>query len=409
MSAQKDFSAKQILRELYSKNLELHRERERMHQILTQVAEVIFAVDDSYKITVFNSSAENVFKVKGSVVVGKPADKYIKLYFGNKDKLLKTKDYCFKDSLSKTFSNEEAQELGGKFRVKVLNSKGLLPLYFKLNYANIVFGPKDKECVISLSNITEEVELDKQKDEFISIASHELKTPISIVKTNLWMFKHLSKEVLEEKQTLFMREVDTGLERLSKIVNNLLDISRIEQGRFVLEEELADVDALIVSTIKSMEEVAIKKGLKVVYPNKKVGSMYVDKERFVEILENLLSNAVKYTEKGGIRINVFDEGKQIKVSVTDTGAGISEEEQKKLFKKFSRAQEGLKQHSLGASTGLGLYISKRILKEMKGDIGVMSKLGKGSTFWFSIPKSKIKRKGKTKKIKSSIITKSILA
>ena len=245
---------------------------------------------------------------------------------------------------------------------------------------------KEKTVRLRRAN-TQLKKLDKQKDEFISIASHELKTPITVLKTNLWMLQRSLGDKLKDKDKYFLDESQKGLERLTKIVNNLLDISRIEQGRFVLDNKENNLDEVIKESLDYFSEHASKRGLKLVYPKKKIGTLVFDKDRFREVLDNYVSNAIKYTQKGGIKVNVFDEGDFVKVSVADTGPGIKKSDIKKLFKKFSRATEGLKQMTPGASTGLGLYISKRIVEEWGGKVGVISKPGKGSIFWFTLPKS----------------------
>lgn len=378
-------SAKDILKDLYSKNLDLYKERKRLHEILTQVAEAIFAIDQDYKITLFNSSAEHLFGVKSDDVVGKNPDSVMALYLDDSEKKISIKDYAFTPSVEKAFKklgyDNEVPVRHGHSDPKIQGSK-----YFKLNFANIKLGESSSECVVSLSNITEEVAIDKQKDEFISVASHELKTPISIVNTNLWMFKHISKDRIDKKQIHFIEEMEYGLSRLSKIVNNLLDISRIEQGRFVLDEKEVDLDALIEESMNYFEDLTKQKGLKLIKPHKKVGKWVIDKDRFREALDNFISNAIKYTDNGGIKVNLNYDKNSVTVMVTDSGPGISAADQNRLFKKFSRAKEGLKQETAGASTGLGLYITKRIIEEMGGKVGLKSQIGKGSTFWFSIPK-----------------------
>lgn len=393
-----------VTKDLYKKNLALNIEHKRLEDILLQVAEVIFAVDQHCEISLFNAAAEKLFGIKKDTVIGNNPDNFLKLYSMSTGELINVGDFAFKKTLNSTLSKSLE-------RVYFLDKNGV-KTYFKLNFRNIYYAKSEKECVVSLVDITHEVQVDMQKDEFISIASHELKTPISIVKTNLWMLKHFDEtnKNLDANQRKFLEEIDQGIVRLARIVNNLLDISRIEQGRFVIEEELEDVDAVIKGSIDTFKELAQGKNLKLVYPTKKIGKVYIDKDRFLEVLDNFISNAIKYTEKGGIKVNVWKEKKKIKVSITDTGPGISTEEQKRLFKKFSRAKEGLKQHSIGASTGLGLYISKRIVEEMNGEVGVKSTVGKGSTFWFTLPVSKLKHKKEgdvvnTEKIKQEVLSK----
>ena len=220
-------SFKKIARELYLKNFELYKERKRLHEILSQVGEVIFAVDEKYKLTVFNSTAATLFKVSETDAIGKDADSVIKLVLDNKKQdPFSVRDFCFKENVEKAFEgkNEEKQ-----IPLILKTPEGEEDIYLKISFTNIELSgeKKTKECVVAMSNITSEVAVDKQKDEFISIASHELKTPITIIKTNFWMFKYLTKGSVNNDALKYVKEMDYGIDRLSKIVSNLLDISRI--------------------------------------------------------------------------------------------------------------------------------------------------------------------------------------
>ena len=366
---------KKVTENLYANNLELNKERNRIRKILLSVAEIIFAIDQDYKITLFNEKAEKIFGYKIDQVRGQPVYKYINLMNDETKERIKSKDYAFTN-------NDTSYE-----RVKV-NTKGQEGQYYKLRSSFIDFGDGKREAVIALSNITTEVEIDKQKDEFISIASHELKTPISITKNNLWMFTHVSKKDFSKRELRFLDEMSEGIARLQKIVNNLLDISRIQQGRLVVNMEMADICTETLKILDNFKELAEKKGLKLVIPSCVPFQTLIDKERFAECIENLVSNAIKYTNIGSVTLTFEPTEKLMKIIIKDTGPGIPEKDFPKIFTKFGRASEGLKLDgaSTANSTGLGLYITKNYVKAMKGDIGFTSEVGKGTTFWFTIPK-----------------------
>lgn len=371
---------KQIAQELYINNLELNKERKRIQEVLFQVAEIVFSIDQKFKIVVFNSSAEIAFNISKENAIGRHADEIINLISRKNSQPIKVKDYAFVNK------DKVRQNLGDPIIVKREADEDS---YYKLNFNNILINSDVKECVISLSDITDEIELDKEKDEFISIASHELKTPVTIIKTNLWMFEHTLSTELTESQKRLLGETDEGIKRLSKIVSNLLDISRVEQGRLVIEKKKVDINQLVDEVTTSYKELLKKKKLKLLFSKTRIKEVLTDRDKIIEILDNLISNGIKYTKRGHIKIAISSTRKEIKLSVSDTGPGIAKKDYPRLFQKFGRGNAGLKQQVLGASTGLGLYISKRIIEELGGKIGFTSELGKGSTFWFTIPKNSV--------------------
>ncbi len=236
---------------------------------------------------------------------------------------------------------------------------------------------------------------DKRKDDFISVVSHELKTPISIAKNNLWMFKNKYGTQITNEELQYLKSLEHGLYRMQKIVDNMLDLSRIQDNRLELEIGEFDLYDLTLQSARSFREQADKKGLDLIYPKKIVAPIETDGTRLQEVIENLISNAIKYTEKGSVGIMIDDLGQFYKVSVVDTGPGISDHDKVKIFTKFGQASEGLKLSKSGESTGLGLYVAKNFIEQMGGDIGFESELGKGSTFWIKVPK---KYNGKRKDV-----------
>lgn len=228
--------------------------------------------------------------------------------------------------------------------------------------------------------------LDKLKDEFLSMASHELKSPMNAVKNYLWMSlnKGLDNPArLKEYLTVAYEQI----QRLTTLVNDLLDVSRIESGRIKLEIIAVDLAKAISETVEIYAQQASAKGLTLTNQVAQPVSVKADDLKLREILANLISNAVKYTLSGSVTISLSEKSDTIRINVTDTGSGIKAEDQKKLFQKFSRVNESYKGLASVEGTGLGLYISKQFVEMMGGAIGLDSQLDHGSTFWIELPRA----------------------
>lgn len=227
--------------------------------------------------------------------------------------------------------------------------------------------------------------LDLRKDEFISVAAHDLRAPLTAVKGYLSMIMEGDAGKIPKKTEEFLAGALEGAEREIRLVNNMLDISRIEEGRITFVMGNVHLIDLVTEKYHEFKSTAISKDLKIsLFIEKDILDLvYVDKDRIHEVVINLLSNAIKYTDEGEIKIVVGNSSSDmIKVSVRDSGRGMTEEERNKMFSKFYRAQSSAGQ-VLG--TGLGLYITKLLIEKFNGTIGVESELGKGSEFWFELP------------------------
>jgi two-component system phosphate regulon sensor histidine kinase PhoR len=229
-------------------------------------------------------------------------------------------------------------------------------------------------------------ELDKLKDDFVSIASHELRTPMTAIKSYLWMALNKAKDI-DPKMKGYLTIASVSTDRLIKLVANMLTISRIEGKRlqlvvkeFVLQDLIQHVSDEL--SIKAKEQ---KIHFEIVVPKKKI-AITGDSDKLHEVIQNLVGNSLKFTPAGGsITISAKVAGKEVEVSVRDTGPGMSKEDQTKLFQKFGLMGSSYSKTSNASGTGLGLYITKQILAMHKGHIWVESELGQGSTFRFTLP------------------------
>ena len=230
---------------------------------------------------------------------------------------------------------------------------------------------------------TREHEARRQRDEFLSIAAHELKTPV----TTLNLYAQLLKDRMllsRDKENLSMlQDIEDQSMRLVKLVNDLLTVSAIQAGRFALREGEFDICALSAKTAKVMQksgthEIKVKCEIK--------GKVRGDPDRIEEVLVNLLSNAMKYSPRERrILVHITRRGRKALLAVTDRGQGITKQEQKSIFKRYFQAA---RKRGSAAGFGLGLYISAEIIKRHRQKIWFNSAPGKGSTFYFTLDLAK---------------------
>jgi signal transduction histidine kinase len=227
--------------------------------------------------------------------------------------------------------------------------------------------------------------LDASKTEFISIASHQLRTPLTAIKGYLSMINEGSYGELSDEVKAKMQSIFESNERLIKLVNDLLNVSRIETGKLDLEKTSIKIDILLSNVIKDLSINAKKKKIYLkLEKSKELPEISVDEKKLRQALLNVLDNAIKYTNKGGITIKTELLNKNLLIKIKDTGEGMNKEELGKVFQRFSRGNAGNWLHGEGA--GLGLYIARKFIEMHKGEIWAQSQgEGKGSEFYIKIP------------------------
>ena len=224
----------------------------------------------------------------------------------------------------------------------------------------------------------------RAKSEFLANMSHELRTPLTAI---IGFSEVLLREMagpLNERQKEYARDIYESGEHLLSLINDILDLSKVEAGRLELEPEKFDIEGLIDESLMFFKEKALKHNIRVSKTTAGAGELYADRRKVKQVIVNLLSNAFKFTPDGGsIKVEVERTGSEVIFSVEDTGPGISQEDQKRLFQPFVQLQSPLTKKVKG--TGLGLHLSKRLVELHGGRIWVESTTGKGSRFSFSIP------------------------
>jgi len=231
-------------------------------------------------------------------------------------------------------------------------------------------------------------EANRMKSEFVSITSHQLRTPLSAVKWSLNLLMDERWQKLDQKQKEYFEIMKTSNNRMIRLVNDLLDVSRIEQGRLDMRPGKFYLDDMIRDLIAEITPIARDGGVSLGFEVEGgVPEGWADAERVRLALQNLVDNAVKYSNDGGaVKIKLGRFGNFLKCEVHDNGVGIPEHQKADVFQKFFRSDNVRKYQTEG--TGLGLFIAKGIVDALGGKIGFSSKENQGSDFWFTIPIAK---------------------
>jgi signal transduction histidine kinase len=226
----------------------------------------------------------------------------------------------------------------------------------------------------------------QMKTEFVNIVSHQLRTPLSIIKWSLNLITEKNKQDFNESSLEQLEIIKQSNQRMTDLVNDLLDVARIEQNRLGIRPEKTDLSAVVQELIKGYAALAKASNIKIsLEAENNLPLVWIDRQKIKLVLQNLLENAIQYTKgEGAVEIRLKKQNNQkIRCEIKDSGVGIPKEEQGQIFQKFFRSQNIMKYQTEG--TGLGLFIAKAIIEASKGKIGFESQEGKGSVFWIEMP------------------------
>ena len=244
-------------------------------------------------------------------------------------------------------------------------------------------NPSDEK----LAEMTKQLkQADMLRDEFVSLVSHDLRSPMTTIKSYSWMVLHGKAGAITPKATEYLNRIYTSTERLIRLVNEMLDVSRIESGHVTIRKAPLDIPHLLREVQTEFQTMAAQSHISLtVAESTNIPPVRADADKIHLVLDNLVGNALKFTAKNGsVTMGVSQIDGYVEIRITDTGQGIHAEDIPLLFKKFGRLE-----HSLvamrGNSTGLGLYISKQYVELHGGKIWVTSLPDKGSTFTFTLP------------------------
>lgn len=290
-------------------------------------------------------------------------------------------DFLFYENLWKTISS------GKTFRGQIINRKK----NGKLFYADHTITPvKDKEGKINFyvgiwKDISAQKEIEKRKDEFISIASHELRTPLTSIKAYIQILKEKMKKNDNLKLNSYLIRTYKQISKMANLIYDLLDVNRIQAGKLPIRKTAFNFSQLLNECISDLR---LGSSVKIEYKSKKKQfPVIADRERLEQVIKNIIGNADKFSDKNKkIIVKMQSVDNAIQVSVRDFGIGIARDEQHKIFQRYYQVEQN--KTGSGTSFGIGLYLAREIIKMHQGKIWVESKLNKGSIFYIQLPLNK---------------------
>ncbi len=370
---------------------ELDDARDRLNAILSSMNEGLIAFDANFKVMVMNQAMAVILRLAPGAAESVEVGSVLKLYKG--DEPVPVREALFDAArthgiVSTKLSDDYFVEDSSGNRSPVTFSAAILP--GRQNSSGV-------QGIVVVRDVTEDKLVDKAKTEFVSLASHQLRTPITSIRWYSEMLLGNKIGPLNEKQLDYLTEIEKGSARMVTLVNALLNVSRLELGTFVIEPKEVDLESEMRDVVREMAPLVETKKIRVDENFVGVPITTMADTRLLNILlQNLVSNAVKYTAPGGkvsLGLERLAPGATVDdrsfkkagilISVTDTGFGIPEEAQGRIFTKLFRADNARESDTDG--TGLGLYIAKSIVDSVDGQIWFRSKEGVGTSFYVLLP------------------------
>lgn len=368
--------------QLADKVREIDEARLKDEAILASVGEGMIATDKDGVIIKINRIANELIGISDNV--GKSVFDVVIFYDEQGAKVEKEKQPAYK-------ALQSGSRVEGAFEVRRPNG---IKRVIHITSSPVAFEEKRIGVIIILSDITKEREIDKMKSEFISLASHQLRTPLSSIR---WYLELLlggrgGSGAPNDRQKEYLSVVNESNIRMIELVNSLLNVSRIELGTFMIEPAEENIIEIVDSVLTELTQPISEKNLKIEKNyDQSFPKMLVDKKLMRIIFQNLLTNAVKYTPpEGKIEVCVIKENENMLIKISDTGYGIPNLQKSRIFTKLFRADNVKAKETEG--TGLGLYIIKSILDNSGGAITFDSEENKGTTFYVRLPLTGMKKK-----------------
>ncbi|MDZ4299569.1 MAG: ATP-binding protein, partial [Candidatus Sungbacteria bacterium] len=351
-------------------------ERNKIELVLSGITDAVIAVDRERNIILFNRAAETITGTRSARALGRRIDRVIRFFEGTRE--LAPGEYApmkVTDTDSVSYTKQGIRLVDGYHREHFVD---LVAGQIK-GGAEIGLG-----CIITLHDVSREKLLERIKSEFVSIAAHQLRTPLTAIKWALREFRDRHPQSTLESGDLLDKAYQSN-ERMINLINDLLNVARIEEGRFLYRLAVTNLGASIERAIAAEHMTALKKNITIGFkkPSAEI-LVWADAHGIDLVLQNLIENAIHYTKSGGkITLHVRAVETMAEISIQDTGIGVPEGERSRLFTKFFRGDQAVRMETDGS--GLGLFIVKNIIEAHGGSIWFDSKEGKGTTFFFTIP------------------------
>lgn len=366
-----------MVKRLIKRVRHLHRtsvEHEQLTSLINSMADGVIAVNSQMKVVTSNGAALNILDVNNTLIGKRLRDVLRPLDKNNQpidiERLV------------------EAAKIPTTTRDLILeySDKSRINLYLSIAPVHLGFGRRGKQgYVLLMRDITHEKSLEEERDEFISVVSHELRTPIAITEGNISNAQFITEktgDITAVKKAL--QQAHEQILFLADMVNDLATLSRAERGKLVVDVQPIDTMLFLNKLFEAYKADAQSKNLTLKIDIKGKLPALLSSELYVkEILQNFITNAIKYTEEGSVTIGAQAVDKGIRFTITDTGIGISKQDQEKVFDKFFRSEDFRTRKTSG--TGLGLYVTMKLARLIHAEIEVRSELNKGSEFTIFIP------------------------
>lgn len=366
-----------------------------LNTVLDTINSAVFIIDSKLKIVDINNCSKILFKTDNKELKGKLLGNAINCIhaISNDIDCGKAPDCAeckLRSTILETFKTKSQSPKLILDRELILSRRKVHKIF---QYSTKFFNFNNIEMVIVIIDDITKFELQKkklktlneEKNKFISYAVHDLRSPISVILMYLEYFSEFLDENLTDKQKEVLKKLEDTTHSMLELTNDILSITKIDAGKLEIKKQKTDYIELLLENIEINKMLAKKKKIDIKFENslKKI-DLHIDKKKIAEVFNNLVNNAIKYSNpETQIRIVVTKKKDKITTEVIDQGPGIKEEEITKLFKPFQRASV---QTTAGeTSNGLGLAISKKIVKAHNGEIGVTSKVGFGSNFFYTLP------------------------